>query len=69
MPAVTSSSILFLDEIQAIQNAMPALRYFYDERKDLAVIAAGSLLELLFADHKFSMPVGRIEYLHMGRYI
>ena len=69
MPAGTSSSILFLDEIQAIDHAMPALHYFYDERKDLAVIASGSLLELLLADHKFSMPVGRIEYLHMGRYI
>jgi predicted AAA+ superfamily ATPase len=45
---------------------MPALRYFYEERPDLSVIAAGSLLEFLLADHKFSMPVGRIEYLHMG---
>ena len=45
---------------------MPALRYFYEERGDLAVVAAGSLLEFLLADHKFSMPVGRIEYLHMG---
>lgn len=69
MPAVTSSRILFLDEIQAIDHAMPALRYFYEEQKDLAVIAAGSLLELLLADNKFSMPVGPIEYLHIGRYI
>lgn len=66
MPAVSTESILFLDEIQATENAIPALRYFYEEQRDLAVIAAGSLLEFLLSDHKFSMPVGRIEYLHMG---
>ena len=66
MPPVSSETILFLDEIQSTNNAMPALRYFYEERGDLAIIAAGSLLEFLLANHTFSMPVGRIEYLHMG---
>jgi predicted AAA+ superfamily ATPase len=66
MPSVSSETILFLDEIQATEDAMPALRYFYEERSDLAVVAAGSLLEFLLANHKFPMPVGRIEYLHMG---
>jgi predicted AAA+ superfamily ATPase len=66
MPPVSSNSILFLDEIQTTVSAMPALRYFYEDRSDLSVIAAGSLLEFLLADHRFSMPVGRIEYLHMG---
>ncbi len=28
-------------------------------------MAAGSLLEFVLADHKFSMPVGRIEYLFL----
>ena len=42
------------------------MRYFYEERADLHVIAAGSLLEFLLADHDFSMPVGRVEYLHLG---
>jgi hypothetical protein len=30
------------------------------------VIAAGSLLDFALAEHDFSMPVGRIEYLFMG---
>ena len=30
------------------------------------MIAAGSLLEFALADKNFSMPVGRVEYLHMG---
>jgi predicted AAA+ superfamily ATPase len=29
-------------------------------------VAAGSLLEFVLSDHRFSMPVGRIQYLHMG---
>lgn len=58
--------ILFLDEIQATPHALPALRYFYEDLPNLPVIAAGSLLEFVLSEHKFSMPVGRIEYLHMG---
>lgn len=61
-----SETILFLDEIQATPYALQALRYFYEERPDLPVIAAGSLLEFTLLDHNFSMPVGRIEYYHLG---
>lgn len=61
-----SGSLLFLDEIQATPHALQALRYFYEERPDMPVIAAGSLLEFTLSDHHFSMPVGRIEYYHLG---
>lgn len=59
-------TILFLDEIQAAPEAIAALRYFYEERPDIAILAAGSLLEFTLEDADFSMPVGRIEYMHMG---
>lgn len=59
-------AILFLDEIQATPHAIQALRYFYEEKPDIPVISAGSLLEFALADHHFSMPVGRIEYYHLG---
>ena len=59
-------SLLFLDEIQATPHAIQSLRYFYEEMPDLPVISAGSLLEFALADHHFSMPVGRIEYYHLG---
>jgi len=62
----TDDSLLFLDEIQAIPSALPFLRYLYEDIPDLAVIAAGSLLEFTLARHEFSMPVGRIEYLFLG---
>jgi len=64
--AITQDTILFLDEIQAVPEAIPALRYFYEEMPELPLVAAGSLLEFVLSDHSFPMPVGRVEYLHMG---
>jgi len=69
IPGVTKiepSGLLFLDEIQAIPEAIPALRYFLEDKPTLPVLAAGSLLEFVLSAHQFSMPVGRVEYLHMG---
>ncbi len=57
--------LIFLDEIQAAPNAIRALRYFYEERPDLAIIAAGSLLEFTLNETGFSMPVGRVCYLYL----
>ncbi|MCX7121558.1 MAG: AAA family ATPase [Gammaproteobacteria bacterium] len=58
-------SLLFLDEIQAAPELLAKLRWFYEEMPELAVIATGSLLEFVLDDHAFSMPVGRITYLHL----
>ena len=66
MKNINNESLLFLDEIQAVPEAIPALRYFYEDDPELPVICAGSLLEFVLSDHSFSMPVGRIQYLHMG---
>ncbi|MBN1673895.1 MAG: ATP-binding protein [Kiritimatiellae bacterium] len=65
-PIRDEDGILFLDEIQATPHVLQALRYFYEDRPNLAVISAGSLLEFALSDHDFSMPVGRIQYLQMG---
>jgi predicted AAA+ superfamily ATPase len=63
---LSNDMLLFLDEIQAVPEAIPALRYFYEDRPELPVISAGSLLEFALSEHNFSMPVGRIQYLHIG---
>lgn len=63
---VPGRSLLFLDEIQAAPELLACLRYFYEELPELHVVAAGSLLDLALAEPSFSMPVGRIEYLHLG---
>lgn len=60
-----ASSILFLDEIQDAPEILAKLRWFYEELPELPVIAAGSLLEFILQDHGFSMPVGRISYMHL----
>lgn len=43
-------TIVLLDEIQACKDALTSLKYFCEERPDLAVIAAGSLLGLEYRD-------------------
>ncbi len=62
----SENSLLFLDEIQATPYAIPFLRYLYEDLPELAVVAAGSLLEFTLGKHDYSMPVGRIEYLFLG---
>src|SRR5258706_9536311 len=62
---VPDRSLLFLDEIQAAGHLLGKLRWFAEELPALPVIAAGSLLELTLEDHDFSMPVGRITFLHV----
>ena len=56
-------TLVFLDEIQTCPRALMALRYLYEERSELHVIAAGSLLD--FALQEISFPVGRVHFLEM----
>ncbi|MBN2479431.1 MAG: ATP-binding protein [Parachlamydiales bacterium] len=60
-----TNTILFLDEIQATPHLLAKLRWFAEEMPELPVVAAGSLLDFSLADHKFSMPVGRISYMYL----
>jgi len=60
-----SKAILFLDEIQAAPSLLEKLRWFAEDMPELPVIAAGSLLEFTLTKHAFSMPVGRINYMHL----
>lgn len=55
-------TLIFIDEIQNEPKAVQTLRYFYEKRPDLYVIAASSLLESLMGRH-ISFPVGRVEYM------
>lgn len=60
-----NSSLLFLDEIQAAPEILAKLRWFAEDMPSIPVIAAGSLLEFVLEKHTFSMPVGRISYMHL----
>jgi predicted AAA+ superfamily ATPase len=61
---IDGETLLFLDEIQAAPNAIKFLRYFYEKKPNLHVIAAGSLLEFALADLP-SFGVGRISFLYV----
>jgi predicted AAA+ superfamily ATPase len=61
----TEGTLLFLDEIQAAGEVIARLRWFAEELPELPLVAAGSLLEFTLARHEFSMPVGRITFLHL----
>ena len=44
------TTVILFDEIQACKNALTSLKYFFEDRPDLHVIAAGSLLGLEYRD-------------------
>jgi len=64
-PIIPGRTLLFFDEIQACPNALLSLRFFKEQMPELHVIGAGSLLEFVMGDDRFSFPVGRIEFLYM----
>ena len=58
-----TKDLLFIDEIQECPKAILSLRYFLEQKPDLHVIAAGSLLEFELRD--ISFPVGRVQLMSM----
>ncbi len=64
IPIIEGETLLFFDEIQSCSKAIQALRYFYELKPKLHVIAAGSLLEFALSDLT-SWGVGRIRSLYM----
>lgn len=61
----SGKSLLFLDEIQAGRGVLASLRWIAEQLPGLAVVAAGSLLDLALADAAARVPVGRVSYLHL----
>lgn len=62
---VPQETLIFIDEIQSSPHMIKLLRFIYEERPDLFVIAAGSLLEAKIIKDGFSFPVGRIEFCYL----
>lgn len=62
---IPGKTLLFLDEIQNCPKAIIALRYFKEKLPALHVISAGSLLEFVLHEEKFSFPVGRVQFLFL----
>jgi uncharacterized protein len=64
IPVIDGKTLLFFDEIQSCLKAIQSLRFFYESKPGLHVIAAGSLLEFALEDIT-SWGVGRIRSLYM----
>jgi len=60
---IETKTLLFFDEIQICPRAIMSLRYFYEKKPGLHVIAAGSLLEFVYSE--ISFPVGRIQTMEV----
>ena len=64
IPIIDGETLLFFDEIQSCPRAIQSLRFFYESKPGLHVIAAGSLLEFALSDLT-SWGVGRIRSVYM----
>lgn len=62
---IPGKTLLFLDEVQECPEALVSLRYFKELMPQLHLIAAGSLMEFLLHDERYSFPVGRVEFLYL----
>ena len=59
------STLLVFDEIQVCPKAITSLKYFCEKKRDLHLIAAGSLLGVALRSNEVSFPVGKVDRLRM----
>jgi len=64
IPIVDGETLLFFDEIQTCLPAISSLRFFYEKRPTLHLVAAGSLLEFALSEIP-SFGLGRINSIFM----
>ena len=58
---VPGLTLIILDEIQASERALAALKVFHEEAPEYHITAAGSLLGVALHREKFSFPVGNVD--------
>lgn len=57
-------TLIIFDEVQEVPQALTALKYFYENAPEYAVVAAGSLLGIAM-HHGTSFPVGKVDELQL----
>jgi uncharacterized protein len=58
------NTLLIFDEIQAVPEAITALKYFCEDAPEYHIVAAGSLLGVALHAH-ISFPVGKVAFMDM----
>lgn len=61
---IDSDTLLIFDEIQESKGGLTALKYFNEERPDISILCAGSLLGIALKQQS-SFPVGKVDFLHL----
>lgn len=61
---INSDTLIIIDEIQEAPSGLHALKYFHEQRPDLFVAVAGSLLGVALHSQE-SFPVGMVDILEM----
>ncbi len=59
-------TLIILDEIQASERALHALKFLHEQAPEYHVMAAGSLLGVAMRHQHISYPVGHVEALQLG---
>jgi predicted AAA+ superfamily ATPase len=58
------NTLLVFDEIQAVPEAITALKYFYEDSPEYHIVAAGSLLGMALHSG-ISFPVGKVNFIDL----
>ncbi|MDO4938483.1 MAG: AAA family ATPase [Lachnospiraceae bacterium] len=58
---IPEKTLIILDEIQLCERALTCLKYFYEEKPEYHIIAAGSLLGVAVNRKEYAFPVGKID--------
>ncbi|MBR5348504.1 MAG: ATP-binding protein [Lachnospiraceae bacterium] len=62
---IPGETLVFFDEIQVCPRAITSLKYFCENRKELHLICAGSLLGVAVKRDRVSFPVGKVNRLRL----
>ncbi|MCD4679737.1 MAG: AAA family ATPase [Bacteroidales bacterium] len=58
----SEDTLLFFDEIQAVEEVLTSLKYFHEQTPEYHIIAAGSLLGISVGNQR-SFPVGKVNFM------
>ncbi len=62
---IPGKTLVIFDEIQACPNAITSLKYFCENKRELHIVCAGSLLGVAIKRDNISFPVGKVDCLQM----
>ncbi len=63
-PIIPGKTLVFLDEIQEIPPILSSLKYFCENKPELHIVVAGSLLGVMNMKGE-SFPVGKVDIMHL----